>query len=593
MIDAALRRHMLFLCAGTLQSLGVPYFAAHLGEVITVECEVAFHPSRHWPHHLTAASTDEIRDPNKHIEVLTQILMHYGVRITFAPTNAHNRPQLSAPAIAVVRPSKLSSPVGTLALVIDRHNEYFDLRTSPLQSCRLSHSDLAATCTGIYLNAALGTTAAEPGYRTRMVGAIEIYGLTLSVAVFFLAALVPHCAATIHANTAMAIALASLLGVKMAAAAITYQLYQLDVGERKSHAFEQLCSLRNNFDCTRVTRSKAGNIFGLFSMAELGLAYFLGSALTLLVGLYLDQSTAVLTLSAILGVLALPYTLFSLLYQKFVVRAWCPLCVAVQLLLWCECAVGIGVLRYGSVHNITTSAVRLCAIAIAAVAFLLVRQREVEKLRREGMRERVRLRVLKANPVVFSSLLLGGDRIDDGILTSDVVFGDVGSGTRIVIVLHPQCSHCAKCFLSLQDIVGPYSTRCHVVVRVVATVTELDIARDLISTIVCIGQQAGWEYLTNWYSFVRFASQTGTLISATDISQAVYTTWKKETLDSHELSAEAAAAYERQISWEDRSRISDWPAVSVGGRSWPPYYTLKEGLPLYLQHSHRPEEVCG
>ncbi|HAP61998.1 MAG TPA: hypothetical protein DCR93_21690 [Cytophagales bacterium] len=81
----------------------------------------------------------------------------------------------------------------------------------------------------------------------------------------------------------------------------------------------------------------AASLWGWLSWAEVGAGYFAGGLLTLVLALFANATAPVLLILAVLNVLALPYTVWSLTYQARH-KQWCRLCVGVQILLWLELA---------------------------------------------------------------------------------------------------------------------------------------------------------------------------------------------------------------------------------------------------------------
>jgi uncharacterized membrane protein len=93
-----------------------------------------------------------------------------------------------------------------------------------------------------------------------------------------------------------------------------------------------VCQLNNKTNCNNILNSKAARIFSWLTWSEVGLFYFAGGFLTLLFAPPLGAWWFL----GILSVLALPYTLWSIYYQAFVAKEWCPLCVSIQVLIWAE-----------------------------------------------------------------------------------------------------------------------------------------------------------------------------------------------------------------------------------------------------------------
>lgn len=108
----------------------------------------------------------------------------------------------------------------------------------------------------------------------------------------------------------------------------SYLLVQKSVGVKNKHA-DAVCGILQAGGCDDILSLKASTFFGIFSWSEVGLTYFSVSLLTLLI---FPQFTQYL---ALCNICCLPFTLWSIWYQKFRARKWCTLCVSVQATLWC------------------------------------------------------------------------------------------------------------------------------------------------------------------------------------------------------------------------------------------------------------------
>lgn len=110
--------------------------------------------------------------------------------------------------------------------------------------------------------------------------------------------------------------------------AFTYLLVQKTL---KIHnpAADSMCRVLQDGGCDTVLKTSASSFFGIFSWSEVGFAYFSVSLLALLI---FPQWTGYL---ALCDALCLPFTIWSIWYQRFRAKAWCTLCVSVQATLWC------------------------------------------------------------------------------------------------------------------------------------------------------------------------------------------------------------------------------------------------------------------
>jgi len=97
----------------------------------------------------------------------------------------------------------------------------------------------------------------------------------------------------------------------------------------RNRLFESICPNGRISNCRRVIESPAGKIFGI-PMADLGILYFSGGFLALFLSLLSGQIKPSLFTLAILSVMVLPYTIFSIIYQALVIRSWCRLCTTLS-----------------------------------------------------------------------------------------------------------------------------------------------------------------------------------------------------------------------------------------------------------------------
>lgn len=121
---------------------------------------------------------------------------------------------------------------------------------------------------------------------------------------------------------------------------LTYLLVQKSL-KIKNKTADKVCGILQEGGCDSILELKSSKFFGLFSWSEVGFAYFSISLLTLLI---FPQWTNYL---AACNVCCLPFTFWSIWYQKFRAKKWCTLCVSVQGTLWCLffCYLGGGWLR--------------------------------------------------------------------------------------------------------------------------------------------------------------------------------------------------------------------------------------------------------
>ena len=108
-----------------------------------------------------------------------------------------------------------------------------------------------------------------------------------------------------------------------------------------SGAADNVCKAIEAGGCDSVLATKASKFFGIFGWSEVGFSYFSVSLLALLI---FPEYIGYL---ALCNVCCLPFSFWSVWYQKYRAKAWCTLCLSVQGTLWLLffCYLGGGWLR--------------------------------------------------------------------------------------------------------------------------------------------------------------------------------------------------------------------------------------------------------
>lgn len=110
---------------------------------------------------------------------------------------------------------------------------------------------------------------------------------------------------------------------------LTYMLVQKSLSI-KNHLADKVCGVLQEGGCDKILETSASSFFGIFSWSEVGFTYFGISLLVMLI------SPATIHWLALINICCLPFTVWSIWYQKFRAKHWCTLCVCVQLSLWLQ-----------------------------------------------------------------------------------------------------------------------------------------------------------------------------------------------------------------------------------------------------------------
>lgn len=250
---------------------------------------------------------------------LSTLLKEYGVASVgvTVPANAKARAlsELPLPFLAdTPRGFAIVTDVSAGNVTYQTQHKFF---TAPVEK-------VASGWNGIALLASVGTSSAEPEYGRHRITEIadKAKGWVLAALAVFLLAYGMYASGLYSFPSAWLLLVLDCLGV-----VFSWMLVQKSLGFH-SQASDAVCSVLQEGGCDVIARSEASSFMGIFKWSEVGLAYFSVSLFSMLCFPH------TLPALALINILCLPYTVWSIWYQKFRAKAWCTLCVSVQCTLW-------------------------------------------------------------------------------------------------------------------------------------------------------------------------------------------------------------------------------------------------------------------
>jgi len=207
---------------------------------------------------------------------------------------------------------------------------------------------------------------------------------------------------------------------------------------------DKLCHLNKATNCNTVLHDKASKVFGWFGWADIGFIYFTSGLIYLLQ----DSKATGLPIMAILAALSIPYPLFSIYYQGFVLKKWCPMCLGVQLILIAEFILlfpQFSQLVF-SFNSFIVLVLYFLVITIVYTLFILFRR---EKISEET--HYYKYLGLKKNPDILKLLLMNQTQYEIPLSENSLVFGNRKASIKITAFLSLHCSHCARAFTKIKN----------------------------------------------------------------------------------------------------------------------------------------------
>ncbi len=213
-------------------------------------------------------------------------------------------------------------------------------------------------------------------------------------------------------------------------------LYEYD---NNSSTLRKICNSSRKVNCLAVLSSKGSIIWGV-PWTVIGFSYYLGLLFSLLTNSF---STNIFVAVSYFNILSLPYIIYSVYYQKFIVKQWCVLCLLVQFI---NLALFILSVLVGSFSDsfkfdfLSIFSIFGSFILSFGVSYLLWLY--IQKLK-DNKDSSSLLKKIKYNRDVFFSLLKNERKIEG--ITNDfgVILGNPNGSIHIVKVCNPYCYYCS------------------------------------------------------------------------------------------------------------------------------------------------------
>lgn len=320
----------------------------------------------------------------------------------------------------------------TRFLLVEKIEEqYITVSDEKGQNKRLSFKDFHQLFGGIIVYAEKTAISGEEDYRKkrnrewllrlRIPFLIAVIVITLSLALF----------QKQESYLFYSLLLVKIIGISTCILLLTYDLTPWNP------VAQRICKLANPNGCRKVLKSKAAKLTDWLTWSDVGLVYFVGSFLFLLIS---PNSWEILF---ILTVVALPFTIFSISYQ-IKIKSLCVLCCIIVMLLWVESIV----LFFGySEFDSNALHIEPLDFFLVAVCFIIPTSlwTVLKPLIKSANNERLltnRLRGFKSNRIIFNALLTSTTRYQMPFDLNPIVLGNPNARVTITIISNPFCSPC-------------------------------------------------------------------------------------------------------------------------------------------------------
>jgi uncharacterized membrane protein len=239
--------------------------------------------------------------------------------------------------------------------------------------------------------------------------------------------------------------LLSLVGVF-----ISYILVKHELGFY-SKTVEKLCASYETTSCDAVLNSKGATVFKYYKLSDLCIVYFMSITIAAIFLLGTNNNYSFLIL---LSFASIPIILYSIYYQFYIIKKWCPLCIVVIAILWLQIITSyFGLNFFSETINIDFRNSFILAFSFVIVTALwlfvkplIIKEKDLEKVQIDYHR-------FKRNFELFKAAYLKNEQINTSIDNdSEIIFGNKNAAMQIVLITNPLCFYCKSVHTLIEKI---------------------------------------------------------------------------------------------------------------------------------------------
>ena len=338
---------------------------------------------------------------------------------------------------------------------------------------------------------------------------------------------------------------------------ITSVLLLIQSVDTNNPLVQKLCQGGGNTNCNAILSSKAAKVFEGLTWSEVGFFYFAGTWFLLLFG---GGSTSIWQMLALLNIISLPYTVYSIYYQARVAKQWCILCCTIQALLWLE------FISYASSFHLPLASPNIADLSTVFITMLLpatlwvlikpllLQIQQLDPLKKQ-------LQKFKYNSELFNKMLTSQPKYAQPDEDCSIVLGNVEAGNVITMVTNPYCPPCANTHKLLHNLLEQNG---NLQARIVFTANNTDddiktpVSRHLMTLHGLPDKSVVKQALYDWY----------------EQKQKSYESWANAY--PAELNEVEYNKINRQKAWCEMAQISATPTILLDGYKLPDGYQLTD-----------------
>jgi uncharacterized membrane protein len=232
-------------------------------------------------------------------------------------------------------------------------------------------------------------------------------------------------------------------------------IFQHELGESSS-VLDKICSGESKkLSCTDVINSKGGKFLGVLKLSDLGMIYFLFASTLSFVIVFKEYDFSSLYQ---ISILALPFTIYSILYQLLIVKKWCLLCLSTIGILILQASIAFFTFTFNKFLQFPIINIPLFLFSLFTMTSLWFYISEKLKENKKNLDLQIKHNKFKRNFEIFNTLYLKSRTVDTPIpAINEIIFGNSNADLEIVIITNPLCGFCKNAHNIIHQILNQTS----------------------------------------------------------------------------------------------------------------------------------------
>ncbi len=232
----------------------------------------------------------------------------------------------------------------------------------------------------------------------------------------------------------------------------------------QSQTMHQFCTSIGSSNCSEVINNKSGKLLDNFSLADAGVVFF--SIVTLYQFIYGYNST--LLLPTLVGI---PFILYSLYSQAFVVKKWCAICITISCI-----SIGLTVISLLSLpfdFSFSFLSGFILLTTLFTLGYIYFKQYMVAS--KEYKVQNIKLNQFKRDGQIFNHLLSLSEKIENThTIANEIVIGNSDAPFKIISLTNPMCGYCKGAFEAYTRVLKTMKDQLQIIIRLKVSLDDME-----------------------------------------------------------------------------------------------------------------------